>query len=107
MPRVPQVESLEQARIAAGSHAETTAQELEQVLATRAQALRTSKVMHLEVPYCLLSGHKSSSIHVYHEGILKADSCIAPLDLRAVSSSAERLIMRKVSAPQHAMFSDQ
>ena len=43
---VHQVESLERATNAARSQAETPARELEQVLATRAQALHTSKVTH-------------------------------------------------------------
>ena len=48
---VHQIESLEQARKAARSQAEIPARELEQVLATRAQALHTSKVIHLGTMY--------------------------------------------------------
>ena len=56
MPLTHQVESLERARNAAWSQAETPARELEQVLATRAQALHTSKVTHLKAdPTCLVN----------------------------------------------------
>lgn len=72
---VHQVESLERATDAARGQVETPARELEQVLATRAQALRTSKVTHLEANCNLLSKCKSDSIHVDHASILIAGSC--------------------------------